>query len=51
MTDGLRRAILLDRDGTLTEEKVYLSDPEGVVLLPGAAALSDLRDGDSRSWW
>ncbi len=46
MTEGLRRAIFLDRDGTLTEEKVYLSDPEGVVLLPGAAAaLSDLRDG------
>ena len=46
MPEGLRRAIFLDRDGTLTEEKVYLSDPEGVVLLPGAAAaLSDLRDG------
>ena len=46
MTDGLRRAIFLDRDGTLTEERVYLSEPEGVVLLPGAAAaLSDLRDG------
>ena len=45
MTDGPRRAIFLDRDGTLTEERVYLSDPEGVVLLPGtAAALSDLRD-------
>lgn len=45
MTDGLRRAIFLDRDGTLTEERVYLSEPEGVVLLPGtAAALSDFRD-------
>jgi len=27
--------ILLDRDGTLIEEKGYLSDPEGVKLLPG----------------
>ena len=40
-----RRAVFLDRDGTLIEEKVYVSEPEGVVLLPGtAAALSDLRD-------
>ena len=38
-------AVFLDRDGTLIEEKVYLSDPEGVVLLPGTpGALSDLRD-------
>ena len=45
MTDGPRRAVFLDRDGTLIEERVYLSDPEGVVLLPGVAgALSDLRD-------
>lgn len=27
--------LLLDRDGTLIEEKHYLSDPEQVVLLPG----------------
>ncbi len=40
-----RRAVFLDRDGTLIEERVYLSEPEGVVLLPGAtAALSDLRE-------
>lgn len=46
MTAGSRRAIFLDRDGTLIEEKAYVSDPEQVVLLPGtAAALSDLRDG------
>ena len=38
-------AVFLDRDGTLIEEKTYLSDPEGVVLIPGTAdALSDLRD-------
>lgn len=33
-----RPAILLDRDGTVIEERDYLADPEGVVLLPGAAA-------------
>ena len=31
------RAVFFDRDGTLIEEKVYLSRPDGVVLLPGAA--------------
>ena len=45
MSERLRRAVFLDRDGTLIEEADYLSDPERVVLLPGAAsALSDLRD-------
>jgi D-glycero-D-manno-heptose 1,7-bisphosphate phosphatase len=41
----LRRAgILLDRDGTLIVERHYLADPEGVELLPGAAAgLRELR--------
>jgi D-glycero-D-manno-heptose 1,7-bisphosphate phosphatase len=29
---------VLDRDGTIIEEKNYLSDPEDVKLLPGAAA-------------
>lgn len=29
--------ILLDRDGTLIEERHYLHDPDGVVLLPGVA--------------
>lgn len=33
-----RPFILLDRDGTLIKEKHYLSDPEQVALLPGAAA-------------
>ena len=32
-----RPFILLDRDGTLIEERHYLSDPGGVVLLPGVA--------------
>lgn len=30
--------ILLDRDGTLIEERHYLRDPDGVALVPGAAA-------------
>jgi len=33
-----RRALFLDRDGTLIIDKVYLADPEGVELIPGAAA-------------
>lgn len=32
-----RRAAFLDRDGTVIAERDYLSDPEGVELLPGAA--------------
>ena len=36
-------AVLLDRDGTLIEDKHYLSEPSGVVLLPGVGpALSRL---------
>lgn len=27
----------IDRDGTLIEEKHYLNDPDGVVLIPGSA--------------
>lgn len=38
--------MFLDRDGTLIEEKVYLSDPDGVTLFPGTgAALRRLMDG------
>ena len=33
----MRRAILLDRDGTILLERHYLADPAGVELLPGAA--------------
>jgi len=31
------RALFLDRDGTLIIDKVYLADPAGVELIPGAA--------------
>jgi D-glycero-D-manno-heptose 1,7-bisphosphate phosphatase len=31
------KALFLDRDGTLIVDKVYLADPEGVELVPGAA--------------
>lgn len=33
----LKGGVFLDRDGTIIEEKGYLSDPEGVVLIPGVA--------------
>lgn len=32
-----KRAVFLDRDGTIIEERNYLSDPAGVALIPGAA--------------
>ncbi len=34
----MKPAVFLDRDGTLNEEVDYLSDPEQLVLIPGAAA-------------
>lgn len=34
---GRARAIFLDRDGTIIEEKNYLGRPEDVVVFPGAA--------------
>jgi len=43
------RAVFLDRDGTLIEEREYLSKPEQVVVYPGAAlALKRLRDNGFR---
>ena len=33
----MSRALFLDRDGTLIIDKVYLADPAGVELIPGAA--------------
>ena len=39
------RAVFLDRDGTIIEEKGYLGNPGQVAVLPGAAdALKRLRD-------
>ncbi len=32
-----RGAVFLDRDGTVIADKHYLSDPDGVEILPGAA--------------
>ena len=41
----MKRAVFLDRDGTIIEEKDYASDPVQVALLPGAAeALKRLQD-------
>lgn len=33
-----RPGVLIDRDGTLIEDRHYLADPDGVVLIPGAGA-------------
>jgi D-glycero-D-manno-heptose 1,7-bisphosphate phosphatase len=41
----MNRAVFLDRDGTIIEDKDYLSDPDEVVLFSGAAAaLKRLQD-------
>lgn len=32
-----KRAVFLDRDGTIIEDRDYLSSTEGVILIPGAA--------------
>ncbi|MGE5548219.1 MAG: D-glycero-beta-D-manno-heptose 1,7-bisphosphate 7-phosphatase [Solirubrobacterales bacterium] len=32
-----RRYVLVDRDGTINVDKHYLSDPDGLELIPGAA--------------
>lgn len=37
MSVPTRRAVFLDRDGTIIEDRRYLADAEGVTLLPGAA--------------
>jgi D-glycero-D-manno-heptose 1,7-bisphosphate phosphatase len=34
----MNRAVFLDRDGTIVEEKSFLHRPEDVVVLPGAGA-------------
>lgn len=42
---GAGPAVFLDRDGTLIEEKEYLSEPSEIALIPGAApALARLRE-------
>src|SRR5258705_8577486 len=41
----MKRAVFLDRDGTLIEDRDYLQRPEEVVIYPGAAdALKRLQD-------
>ena len=32
----MKRALFLDRDGTIIEDRGYMRDPDDVVLLPGA---------------
>jgi D-glycero-D-manno-heptose 1,7-bisphosphate phosphatase len=45
MATSLRRAVFMDRDGTLIHDVGYPKDPGAVHLLPGAAtALADLKE-------
>lgn len=45
LNSNSQRAVFLDRDGTLIEEKEYLSKPEQVVIYPGVVqALKELKD-------
>jgi len=47
--DEMNRAVFLDRDGTLIEDKDYLHRPEEVVVFAGvAAALRELQDAGFR---
>ena len=35
MSQARRRFVVLDRDGTINEERHYLRDPDALALLPG----------------
>ena len=49
MADGRRRAVFLDRDGTIVEDQGFLHEPEKVKLLRGAAeAIRRLNDAGYR---
>src|SRR6266550_6975208 len=49
MADGRRRAVFLDRDGTIVEDPGFLHEPDKVRLLPGAAeAIRRLNDAGYR---
>lgn len=37
MSSGADKVVVLDRDGTMVIDRDYLSDPEGLEFLPGAA--------------
>jgi len=42
-----KKVVFVDRDGTVIEERNYLSNPEGVALIPGAAkALKKLKENN-----
>jgi len=38
ISSASQKAVFLDRDGTIIEERNYLRRPEDVVIVPGAAA-------------
>ncbi|HVV44866.1 MAG TPA: HAD-IIIA family hydrolase, partial [Bryobacteraceae bacterium] len=44
----MKRALFLDRDGTIIEDRGYMRDPDDVVLMPGAA--DALRALEAAGW-
>jgi histidinol-phosphate phosphatase family protein len=44
----VKRALFLDRDGTIIEDRGYMRDPDDVVLMPGAA--DALRALEAAGW-
>ena len=45
VSNTVRKAVFLDRDGTIIEDRHFLADPAGVALVPGAIeALRLLKD-------
>ena len=38
----MRKAVFMDRDGVIIEQVAYLSSPEQVALIPGAAEALEL---------
>jgi len=46
-SNRFRAVVLLDRDGTINEEVNYLSDPEQLRLLPGAARSIRILDSEN----
>src|SRR6185437_2743573 len=47
-SDGLKRALFLDRDGTIIADRGYMRDPSQVELLPGA--VDALRSLAAEGW-
>lgn len=42
----MKKAWFLDRDGTIIEDKHYLSDPDDIVIIPGAVEAMKMAQND-----